>query len=306
MDHEKRTITLEEAKKKLSDMNLIEDFLFTSVLSDKENGKKVAKILLSTFLNREIDVLDMTEQKVFNGLSSNYHGIRLDAYITGVEETNITGNQKATASIYDIEPENKVGEKKNLPRRNRYYSAIIDARNLKTGVNYDKLPELVIITILSFDPFDLGDMYYEANTILKTHPLYPYDDGIRRLFFYTGGTNNISNDNNGKAIADMLRYIQDSHDINVMNDDIRDLDNIVSEVRKSEEVSIEYMKSWELEDYIRREAIDSTKELDAYALIKNMRKLNASDDMILSALINDLNIDSIRSEELLKDSMVVS
>ena len=277
---------MEVAKKKLSDMNLIEDFLFT--------------------FNREIDVLDMTEQKVFNGLSSNYHGIRLDAYITGVEETNITGNQKATASIYDIEPENNVGEKKNLPRRNRYYSAIIDARNLKTGVNYDKLPELVIITILSFDPFDLGDMYYEANTILKTHPQYPYDDGIRRLFFYTGGTNNISNDNNGKAIADMLRYIQDSRDINVMNDDIRDLDNIVSEVRKSEEVSIEYMKSWELEDCIRREAINTAKESAAFALIKNMRKLNASDDMILSALINDLNIDSIRSEELLKDSMVVS
>ncbi|MCR5510074.1 MAG: hypothetical protein K6F54_03905 [Lachnospiraceae bacterium] len=159
MDHEKRTITLEEAKKKLSDMNLIEDFLFTSVLSDKENGKKVAKILLSTFLNREIDVIDITEQKVFNGLNSNYHGIRLDAYITGVDEVESNVNKNPLASIYDIEPENKVGEKKNLPRRNRYYSAIIDVRNLKAGVNYDKLPELVIITILSFDPFDLGDMY---------------------------------------------------------------------------------------------------------------------------------------------------
>ena len=133
-------------------------------------------------------------------------------------------------------------------------------------------------------------MYYEANTILKTHPQYPYDDGIRRLFFYTGGTNNISNDNNGKAISDMLRYIQDSRDINVMNDDIRDLDNIVSEVRKSEEVSIEYMKSWELEDYIRREAANQTLESAALVYIIDMREAGVSDEVISQNLVEKMQL----------------
>ena len=56
---------------------------------------------------------------------------------------------------------------------------------------------------------------------------------------------NISDEDNGKAISDMLRYFQHSYDENICNSDIRDLNEIVSRVRQSEEVSIKYMKSWE-------------------------------------------------------------
>ena len=30
-------------------------------------------------------------------------------------------------------------------------------------------------------------MYYEAGSIIKTHPDLPYDDGVRRIFLYVDG-----------------------------------------------------------------------------------------------------------------------
>lgn len=110
--------------------------------------------------------------------------------------------------------------------------------------------------ILSYDPFTADDMYYEASTQLITHPDIPYYDGIRRLFFYTKGTCNIPTEEGGSSISDMLRYIQDSHDNNVINSEIQELDNIVSKVRQSEEVSIKYMKSWEKEAILIRETTE--------------------------------------------------
>ena len=63
-------------------MSLINDFLLNSTLSDEEYGKEAARIILTTLLRQKIDVVDITPQKVYNGLNKSKHGIRLDAYIT--------------------------------------------------------------------------------------------------------------------------------------------------------------------------------------------------------------------------------
>ncbi|MBR0092844.1 MAG: hypothetical protein IJP92_14220 [Lachnospiraceae bacterium] len=66
-----------------------------------------------------------------------------------------------------------------------------------------------MLSILSYDPFDRGEMRYEAKTMLKSHPDYPYDDGVRRVFLYADGKINpevlskaVISD--GKRIRDML------------------------------------------------------------------------------------------------------
>ena len=258
MDNQNNSITLEEAKKSLYQMSLINDFLLNSTLSDEEYGKEAARIILTTLLRQKIDVVDITPQKVYNGLNKSKHGIRLDAYITASSE------DATKADLYDLEAETRIEDRDTLPQRGRYYSAIIDAHHLNAGFDYDHVPTLVIIMILSYDPFTADDMYYEASTQLITHPDIPYDDGIRRLFFYTKGTCNIPTEEGGSSISDMLRYIQDSHDDNVINSEIQELDNIVSKVRRREEVSIKYMKSWEKEAILIRETTEKvTAEVTA-------------------------------------------
>ena len=54
--------------------------------------------------------------------------------------------------IYDIEPH--LVEGTDLPRHNRFYQALSDSSNLKSGeTDYKNLPNLYILMILNKDPF---------------------------------------------------------------------------------------------------------------------------------------------------------
>ena len=68
--------------KTLEEMDVIDDFLFTEIMTDEENGKEVCRIILSLVLKREIGEINYTAQKVVPGISERSHGIRMDAYIT--------------------------------------------------------------------------------------------------------------------------------------------------------------------------------------------------------------------------------
>ena len=90
---------------------------------------------------------------------------------------------------------------------------------------------LVTLTILSFDPFGMGEMWYEAKTVLNSHPEYPYDDGIRRVFLYASGRINheqleAAGIHNGESIRDMLRYICASTKDHVTNESIEKVDGL--------------------------------------------------------------------------------
>ncbi|MCR5093601.1 MAG: hypothetical protein K6B72_06495 [Lachnospiraceae bacterium] len=294
------TITLEEARKSVYQMNLIDDFLLTCLLTDEESGKEAARIILSALLNRNIRVVDVTSQKVFNGIHKDMRGIRLDAYIHAAEE-----DHTENADIYNIEAETRYADKRILPQRSRYYSSLIDVHHLKTGTVFDNLPKLVIIMILSYDPFDAGDLYYEASTKLITHPKIPYDDGIRRLYFYTDGNCNIPEAEGGSRISDMIRYIQNSHEESVINPDIRDLDNIVSRVRQREEVSIKYMQSWEREAILVKETTERVRaevtDNDAHIYVRGMRKRGASDAEIAQDLVEEFGLSDEKAHQLLEE-----
>ena len=179
-------MTMEDAKKQnmrksLEEMNVMDDFLFTEIMSDEENGLEACRIILSCVLKREVTNIHFTAQKTVPGISEKSHGIRLDAYVT-----ENAGENSDDISVYDVEPDKSVHYKAGLPKRSRYYGDLIDVQLLNSGTDYESLPELVTIFILSYDPFGENAMYYEAATIVKTHPHVHYNDGIRRIFLYVG------------------------------------------------------------------------------------------------------------------------
>lgn len=59
-------------KKKLEEMNLLDDFLFGSVVAYPEIGQKFVKILLKTIFGREFKHLSVTAQKVYHGADTDY------------------------------------------------------------------------------------------------------------------------------------------------------------------------------------------------------------------------------------------
>ena len=240
---------MEEAKsyvmKPLEEMNVIDDFLFTEIMSDEKNGLEVCRMILSCVLKREVGNISFTAQKNVPGVSEKSHGIRLDAYVTEDMGNDI--------SVYDVEPDKRSSKRSGLPKRSRYYGDLIDIQLLNMGADYDKLPELVTIFILSYDPFDRNSMYYEAGTVIRTHPDVPYNDGIRRIYLFADGELSEDADEDELKLKILLRYINESTEANVVDDNTRKLDDIVRKTKTKKDIGIKYMKSWERERELKEE-----------------------------------------------------
>ena len=250
MDETKKTYEM----KPLEKMNVIDDFLFNEIMADEENGLEVCRMILSCVLKRKIGNIHYTPQKNVPGVSEDKHGIRLDAYVTETREG--TEGVEEDINVYDVEPEKRVKKKAALPRRSRYYGSLIDVQLLETGIDYESLPTLVTIFILSYDPFGEDAMYYEAGTMLKTHLHRPYDDGVRRIYLYVGGK---LPEGAGEAEHDLKRlliYINESVEGNATDVNTKKLDAIVRRIKAKKDIGVKYMKSWERE----RELIEAGKE----------------------------------------------
>ena len=167
-------------------------------------------------------------------------------------------------------------KKSALSRRSRYYGDLIDVQLLNSGVDYEKLPELVTIFILPFDPFGENAMYYEAGTIVKTHPHVPYDDGIRRIYLYVNGDlpDNAADDD--RQLQVLLKYINESTTENATDELTKRLDGIVKSTKAKKDIGIRYMKSWERERELKEEGREEMRE-------EMQEKLDSAEERAINA-----------------------
>ena len=300
-NNQSNVLTIEEARKSVQDMCLINAFLFDSVLENEEDAKLVISNILSTIFNKQIDVKSVTSQKSFQAVDTQYHGIRMDAYINPVDN-----DEKIIATVYDVEMEDRITDKKELPRRLRYYGALHDDKYLKASHNYKSLPDFITITILSYDPFSAGDMYYESRSTLTTHPNVEYDEGITHIFLYCGGTPNIKDISHSKKLTEMLKYIQTGEKPTTPNSRINDIDKVVSLVKARPEVTTNYMKQWLREQVLKQELTEQvtqqTKHNAAIRFIIFSQIHNISDDVIKAELITNYGYKDIEIPPLYQEA----
>jgi predicted transposase/invertase (TIGR01784 family) len=255
-------ISYADARKAIESMNLIDGFLFDSSIENEEDAKVVIGAILRTVFDREIKDIKVTAQKQFQAIATKYHGIRMDAHVTEDEDG------KVSATIYDVEMENRIADKASLPKRLRFYNSLVDSRELESGIDYENLPNFVSITILSYDPFDAGDIYYEASTVLTTHPNIEYKDGVSHLYLYCNGKiNEPLSPSHGKRLMEVLKYIVSGEKLNTSNPEVNDLETVVSKIKKRPEVTKKYMQQWDRERIIAKEAKDEGKEQSLIGLI---------------------------------------
>ena len=287
------SITFPAAKKAVESMNLINGFLFDSSIEDKDDAKIVIGAILTTVFNREIKDLEVTSQKIIQPIDSMYHGIRLDAYVT---EDN---SGKISANIYDVEVEDREADKSSLPKRLRYYNTLSDSRLLESGKSYDTLPNFISVTILSYDPFNAGDIYYEAESVLKTHPNIPYKDGITHIYLYCNGKINDDLDaSHGKKLMEVLKYIVSGEKVSTENKQVNDLEKVVSKIKKRPEVTKKYMQQWDRERHLVLDAKLDTKKEDALNTIRYDRGEGVSDEKIRKRLDSIFKLSPSTIDEL--------
>ena len=228
-------------RRKLEELNLLDDFLFHAMLAYPDTGEAFIRKLLETLFDRKFPHLKIRAQESFAGVNTDFRGARLDVYIEEDGSAQINGDEIPT--VYDVEPDHnhKNAEIKAFPKRARFYHAMIDRRSLKAGEHFGKMKKVYVIFICDYDPFGYDRVLYTIKNRCLEEPTMPYEDDAETWVLYTRGKKgNIS-----ESLRQLLSYMENTNQNNAINEDLRDIQQMVDQVKRDGEVSLRYMKWFE-------------------------------------------------------------
>ena len=239
--------------KPFEELDVLDNFLMNAIATDQEVGEAFCRKVLSVLLQRQIGKVRVVAQYTLPAQNPKYRGIRMDVKVEEPE----SGNETRLANVYDLEPH--LQKNLHLPRHNRFYQAKMDSRYMKRGDDdFSRMPNLFVITILNFDPFGYDYMMYTFENRCAEVEELTYKDGLKFIYFYTGGTKGGSGN-----IKTLLQYLQHSTADNAMDESTKELHDYVSRVKTAPEVKEEYMRFEEIIAFERKdaaqEAAQSTK-----------------------------------------------
>ena len=221
----------------LENMNLMDDFLFDVATVDLET----CKIIIELSLGIKIREIQWKEgQKVIHNIPGN-RGIRMDFYVEDSE-----------GRVFDVEMQKR--NEGNIPKRTRFYQALIDAPMLKSGERgFDNLKPAYIIVICGFDQYGLGKYRYTFENRCIEIPELSMGDECRKIILNTKGTNDAEVD---KSLIDFLHYVDHSTADSVPMDcdeRLKHLHKKISEIKSNEQMGVSYMKMEERDRLIKEE-----------------------------------------------------
>ena len=289
-------------KKQLKDLNLLDDFLFGSVVTYPEIGESFSRELLKIIFQKEFGKLVVVPQKTYYGSDTDKHGARLDVYL----EEDLTDHELfEMATIYDIEPNQVIGieDREALPKRVRFYHAKIDAKALKAGDKYQFLKNVIVVMITPFDPFGHGLMVYTVQNGIKELPDVEYNDGAKTLFLYTKGQKN----NSSEELQQLLQYMEHTTEENAKTETLKKIHRMIETVKEDEEVSLEYMKILEREEMLIREGRWQGQEIERKNTERERQRADAAiiqaeeatmraDEAIMRANVAEKEIERLRKK----------
>ena len=186
--------------------NLSDFALFLTVMKRRKAYQNTLSIILD---EPNIHITQVkVEQVILN--KSGKRAIRLDAWAQSEDDR-----------LFDMEMQNN-SDQDSLPKRSRFYQGLMDVPILKSGkkTKYRHLPSTTIIFIT----------FTEQCEEIKDLKL---EDGTKKIFL------NMTSKNGSKELISLLNYMKNTNinnpEIIVKDKRLLELDNIVSEVKESEE-----------------------------------------------------------------------
>ena len=201
------------------EFNLSDFALFLSVMKNKEAYQCVLSIIMD---ETNLDLAEVkVEQVILN--EKGLRAIRLDAWATDLKNRR-----------FNIEMQNDAtGD--DMRKRVRFQQGLMDSPILKSGKNtkYKELPATIIIFITQDDIFDKDLAKYTFVERCVEIADLDLEDGTQKIFL------NMKSKNGREELVSLLQYMKhttlDNPDVTVKDQRIARLDEIVSEVKQSEE-----------------------------------------------------------------------
>ena len=240
------------SKKRFEDLDLIDNYLVMAMASDPEAGPVYGRLLAEGLLHQKVRYVRVHAEKIVLGNSTVHRGIRMDVEMQAFD--HVPAESDLPDKIYDFEPHHQ--NRDNLIKRNRFSQAKIDSNNLRSGENdFDRLPDLCVINILDYDPFDRGQMQYHFHNMCEEDTSIPYPDGLDFYYFITKSAEAFTNDT---ELCALLKYIQNSTQENATTPLTQELHKHVTRIKESAYGRNQYM-TWG--EYIDEEVEEEKNRL---------------------------------------------
>ena len=273
---------MQEAIKAWEELEIKDDFMFAKVMQDKKLCKKLLERLLQTKIR---DIVYLEEQKSIN-IEKDAKSIRLDVYIED-------GNR-----VFDLEMQTT--DKRNLPKRSRYYQGMIDLNTIEKGENYKKLKESYVIFICTFDPFHQGKAQYTFENFCIEDKELKLNDGAKKIFFNAKDYINAEDE----EIREFLKYVNGEKSDSSF---VKEIEDRVAQIKASEEWRLEYMtllmreqEIWEeAEEKGRKMGREEGREEGIRGTVTLLKELNIPLQTILVKIQQQYNLSPETSEKYL-------
>lgn len=156
--------------KDFDELTISDDFMFGIIMRDPA----LCKPFLERILNIPIRKIEYPESQKVIDITADAKSVRLDIYV-----------EDDTHKVYNIEMQ--TSSNRNLPKRTRYYQAMIDLNNLEKGEDYQNLCPSIIIFVCRFDPFGKDHYLYTFENMCQQLPELKLNDQTRKIFVNTKG-----------------------------------------------------------------------------------------------------------------------
>jgi predicted transposase/invertase (TIGR01784 family) len=230
-------------RKPLTELTLLDRFLFAEAMENPEN----MQIVLDIILDNELQLRGKPQTEKELRRSSVYRFAKLDVWAEDMDDT-----------LYDTEVQRE--NTYNLPKRFRYYQGLIDSQLLEPGeTNFNKLNRLYQIMIMPFDLFGYGKYCYTFENQCLEVPGLEIKDDVTWIFLNTHGTND---DEVSPELVQLLHYFEHTNDAdgNVQDERILELQRNVKSVQENAEVGVRYMQLWEEMAMSRQDGYEEGRE----------------------------------------------
>ena len=212
-----RPLTPEE---KWERATLANNFIFYKVMRHHPDA---CKHLIEMLLNIKIESMEMHNEEVID-LDHDSKGIRLDVFVKDINK------------MYDIEIQ--AANTDDLPKRSRYYQALMDLDTLKTGQEYKELKNSHVIFICLDDIFKRGIPIYTFDYTCKEDGETKLDDGALKHFFIAKTCAKMIKDKEIKSFFEFLISNKATSDYT------SDLNKYVTDAKHNMQWRVQYM-TWE-------------------------------------------------------------
>ncbi|MFC1238606.1 Rpn family recombination-promoting nuclease/putative transposase, partial [Treponema vincentii] len=149
-------------QKPFEDLTIADDFMFCKVME----YEPICKGFLEILFNAKIEKITYLSSQNTVTANSGAKTVRLDVLV-----------KDGSGTSYDIEMQ--VGNEYNIPKRMRYYQAVLDVAFLDKGYSYKALNESYIIFICLFDPIGSNRAVYTFENICIEDKRLPLQDGTK-------------------------------------------------------------------------------------------------------------------------------